>query len=133
MPGPPSRSHAAATASAPAGKLIRDLKEQWRSALLLSTLLDPPTPQGPSDTKRSKHLSSAQRCAEVEGWVADLGLARAWEIRPLLDGRAIKAAMGLGAGPQLGEWVGRTMEWQLANPLATPEECKEWLQSQAKG
>ena len=124
-------SHAAA-AAAIAGKLIRGLKGHWRPALLLSTLLEPPAPQPPATGKRSKHLTPTQRCNEVEECVTELGLACAWEIRPLLDGRAIKAAMGLGGGPQLGEWVGRCMDWQLANPQATAEECTQWLQRHAE-
>eukprot|EP00897_Mesotaenium_endlicherianum_P000748 jgi/Mesen1/10674/ME000009S10466 len=79
--------------------------------------------------------SMAEKCRNVEAIVARLGLERAWEMKPLLDGKSLIKLLALkGGGPQIGHWMERAMAWQLANPRASKEACAEWLkQEHARG
>jgi hypothetical protein len=41
----------------------------------------------------------------------------------------VMAAVGMkSGGPQLGRLMAATVEWQLAHPQGSAEECREWLQ-----
>ena len=56
-------------------------------------------------------------------------LDRAWQIKPLLDGKAVQQAAGLSkAGPQLGKLTRAVLDWQFAHPDATVDECRSWLE-----
>ena len=47
---------------------------------------------------------------------------RAWEIKPLMDGKNVMAALGVQkGGPWLGEYTKKLMVWQLGNPDADAE------------
>eukprot|EP00271_Cylindrocystis_brebissonii_P022340 TRINITY_DN8569_c0_g1_i2.p1 TRINITY_DN8569_c0_g1~~TRINITY_DN8569_c0_g1_i2.p1 ORF type:complete len:138 (+),score=40.71 TRINITY_DN8569_c0_g1_i2:189-602(+) len=88
---------------------------------------------GGRDLKRARAGSRAERCQEVEQRVLALGLEKAWEIRPLLDGKALISALNIkGGGPVIGLWVEKAMDWQLANPDGTKAECLDWLREQQK-
>lgn len=41
----------------------------------------------------------AALCMELEGVVRAMGLARAWEIKPLVDGKAVMVALGMTQVP----------------------------------
>ncbi|KAG1369875.1 putative CCA tRNA nucleotidyltransferase 2 [Cocos nucifera] len=61
-------------------------------------------------------------------------LDNVWEMKPLLDGKAIMGVLQLkSGGPLIREWQERLIKWQLAYPEGTTEECLDWMkQSQAK-
>ncbi|CAI7878303.1 unnamed protein product [Closterium sp. NIES-54] len=63
-----------------------------------------------------------------------LGLDSVWDMKPLLNGRDVVAALELKKGdPRTGYWMDRVMEWQLANPdNGSAEECTAWLKAQAQ-
>ena len=53
---------------------------------------------------------------------------RAWEIKPLMDGKKVMAALGVQkGGPWLGEYTKKLMVWQLGNPGADEAACAAWL------
>jgi hypothetical protein len=42
----------------------------------------------------------------------------------------IMVLLGLKGGPAVGKMTERVVDWQLAHPGGSTEECKEWLQQQ---
>lgn len=133
------------------GFLIRKVKRLWRPALLISSVLDHSVAEtvneneenkqseekdndshsGESSLKRMRSGSDNNTWQEMERLVMNLGLDRAWEIKPLLDGRTIIQVLNLkNAGPLVGQWAERAMEWQLAHPDAPVEQCTAWLKEE---
>ncbi|PKU80395.1 putative CCA tRNA nucleotidyltransferase 2 [Dendrobium catenatum] len=116
-----------------AGLLLREIKSFWRVALLMSTLLRP-IDEIVGDSLNKESERRKEIFTNVERIITDLGLDNAWEVKPLLDGKAIMGVLQLkGGGPLIREWQQRMIKWQLAHPNATAEECLDWMQqSQSK-
>ncbi|XP_043712467.1 tRNA nucleotidyltransferase cca2 isoform X2 [Telopea speciosissima] len=56
------------------------------------------------------------------------GLENVWEMKPLVNGKDIMNILQMkSGGPQVKEWQQRLLEWQLAHPSGTAEECHDWL------
>ncbi|KAJ3093218.1 hypothetical protein HK102_000019 [Quaeritorhiza haematococci] len=61
------------------------------------------------------------------------GVERAFEFRPLLDGREVAKTLGIRPGPGIGIILEHVMEWQIERgPLANKDECREWLVAEFK-
>lgn len=59
------------------------------------------------------------------------GLHDCWQWKPVLDGRTVMAAFGWkSGGPALGRAMDRVLDWQLAHPRGSAEECRAWLLQQ---
>ena len=43
----------------------------------------------------------------------------------------VMAELQLPKGPQVGAASARVLDWQLAHPAATADDCRAWLRSQA--
>ncbi|ONK77484.1 uncharacterized protein A4U43_C02F7040 [Asparagus officinalis] len=116
-----------------AGLLLRQIKDFWRVSLLMSTLIYP-TDDHSYDS--NGHLAPDHReiFLKVESTITELGLDKVWELKPLLDGKAIMGVLQLKTGgPLVKEWQDRVVKWQLAHPESTAEECLDWMrESQAK-
>ncbi|XP_031394580.1 tRNA nucleotidyltransferase cca2 isoform X2 [Punica granatum] len=113
------------------GFLLRDIKDFWRVALLIS-MLSYPSDVGCSEDSldNSKHPIEKRREAfkVVEDAIFRLGLEKVWEAKPLLNGKEIMSVLQLKAGgPLVREWQQRILAWQLANPSGTAEECLDWM------
>eukprot|EP00268_Persea_americana_P008117 TRINITY_DN13113_c0_g1_i5.p1 TRINITY_DN13113_c0_g1~~TRINITY_DN13113_c0_g1_i5.p1 ORF type:complete len:229 (-),score=34.54 TRINITY_DN13113_c0_g1_i5:398-1084(-) len=112
-----------------AGLLLRQIKDFWRVALLMSTLL----PINNDHTEEflrehSKLEENIDTFKRVENSIIELDLDHVWNIEPLLDGKAIKNILQLkGPVRQLGKWTTRVLKWQLAHPKGTAEECIDWI------
>ncbi|KAI8929084.1 hypothetical protein BC831DRAFT_521297 [Entophlyctis helioformis] len=52
----------------------------------------------------------------------------AHDVKPLLDGKEIAAALGIKPGPQIGRYLHHVMEWQLTHAHATKTQCIEYVQ-----
>eukprot|EP00246_Nothoceros_aenigmaticus_P010899 TRINITY_DN2787_c0_g1_i1.p1 TRINITY_DN2787_c0_g1~~TRINITY_DN2787_c0_g1_i1.p1 ORF type:complete len:367 (-),score=55.66 TRINITY_DN2787_c0_g1_i1:630-1730(-) len=117
-----------------AGVLLREIKELWRPALLLTSLLY----NGPnSNASHSSLLDSKKRaariqlCLDVEQEILDMGLDNVWQVKPVLGGSEVMRLLGLQTGgPQVKEWMDRVIKWQLAHPDGTQEDCKDWFQEE---
>jgi hypothetical protein len=140
------------------GRVIRRLKEQWRLAALLVPLLPLPDARplavegggvdgGGSQASDAPAASapalSGAAAAEAAEAAASARLAvsrdleaaaRAWRLddcwrwKPLLDGKAAMAAVGMTKqGPGLGRALNAALEWQFAHPQGTAEQCAAWL------
>ncbi|CAN4119651.1 unnamed protein product [Withania somnifera] len=70
----------------------------------------------------------------VETAVRTLGLEKVWELKPLVNGKEIMNILQIkNGGPVVREWQQKLLEWQLAHPSGTAEECRDWMeQTQSK-
>ncbi|KAL0326325.1 UNVERIFIED_CONTAM: CCA tRNA nucleotidyltransferase, mitochondrial [Sesamum calycinum] len=118
------------------GLLLREIKEFWRASLLLSLLLYP------DDIGSSTNLSNEDTDLKerkelfhrVENRIMEMGLEKVWELKPLVNGKDIMSMLQLkSGGPIVKEWQQKLLEWQLAHPSGSADECIEWMrQTQSK-
>ncbi|CAI9109489.1 OLC1v1009314C1 [Oldenlandia corymbosa var. corymbosa] len=97
--------------------LLGDMKDNWRLALVLSMVLS------------SADIHSAQQLYKVvEDWILRQGLDEIWKVKPLVNGKQIMTVLDLRTGGSLvGEWQQKLLEWQLAHPSGTENECINWM------
>ncbi|KAL2893572.1 putative CCA tRNA nucleotidyltransferase 2 [Bienertia sinuspersici] len=110
-----------------AGLLLREIKEFWPVALLLSTILYPGDGLHESAVEDMKLEKSEELFKLVKNVVVKLELENIWETKPLVNGKDIMGTLNLKAGPSVKEWQQKVIEWQLAHPTGTADECQEWL------
>ncbi|GAQ85176.1 Polynucleotide adenylyltransferase family protein [Klebsormidium nitens] len=103
-----------------AGHLVRRLKELWHAAAILSAV-------SALSSEPSKPSDAAETAALLVQSVREMGLDRAWEMKPLLDGKAIMAMVGK-PGPQIAELTQKVLDWQFAHPKGSVQECSQWLE-----
>lgn len=106
------------------GFLLREVKDYWRVALLISTILHHPIDikDEPSQLKKRSDLFNT-----VENSIIKLGLEKVWDIKQLINGKDVMDALQLKGGPLVKQSLDKAMAWQLAYPSRTAEECIEWL------
>ncbi|KAL0333916.1 UNVERIFIED_CONTAM: CCA tRNA nucleotidyltransferase, mitochondrial [Sesamum angustifolium] len=119
-----------------AGWVLREIKEFWRAALVISLLL-----YG-NDVGLSNKETELKECGElfkrVENAILEkaypnfysdeAGLDKVWELKPVVDGRGIMHVLQLNSGgPVVREWQDKVVEWQLAHPSGSTTECTEWM------
>ncbi|KAL1831105.1 hypothetical protein DCAR_0101084 [Daucus carota subsp. sativus] len=116
------------------GLLLREIKDFWRPALLLSTILYYDDIDSSSSFEQSKLDKSIVLFNQVESAVTTQGLDKIWEVKPLVNGKEIMSVLQLKTGgPLVREWVEKLLEWQLAHPSGSAEECIDWMrQAQSK-
>lgn len=95
--------------------------------MLISTLLYPVGIEHESsnecfDLDKRRDLFNLARDA-----IINLGLEKVWDVHSLLEGNNIKNTLHLNDGRLVGDWKQKTMEWQLAHPSGTADECLERL------
>ncbi|KAI8563183.1 hypothetical protein RHMOL_Rhmol03G0092600 [Rhododendron molle] len=113
-----------------AGLLLREIKDFWRVALLASVLLCPTNIDDTNDSSAEQFQleKRSQIYKIVENAITDLGLEKVWEMKPLVNGKDIMSILQLKAGgPLVREWQQKLLEWQLAHPSGTSEECLDWM------
>ncbi|CAI8604255.1 unnamed protein product [Vicia faba] len=108
------------------GFLLRDLKDFWRVALLMSIILHP-IDITDSEDEHSQLEKRRDLFIAVENSITKLGLEKVWDVKPLINGKDIMSVLQLKGGPIVKEWLDKTMAWQLAYPSGSAEECIEWL------
>ncbi|KAJ8562975.1 hypothetical protein K7X08_031427 [Anisodus acutangulus] len=116
------------------GLLLREIKECWRVALLLSMLLHPVDILSPSTSFSNERDEVEKRSVlfkTVENAVRTQGLEKVWEMKPLVNGKEIMYHLDIkSGGPDIGEWQQKLLQWQLACPSGTAEECLDWMMKQ---
>ncbi|KAM3384494.1 hypothetical protein ACQJBY_008874 [Aegilops geniculata] len=113
-----------------AGLPLLGIKDLWRLALLISTLLYPEVRSANGSFSQQDELNRRKEIyIRVERLITDLDLEGVWKIDtdPLLDGNDIMGVLDIGEGPLVKEWKERLVKWQLAHPKGTAEECCDWM------
>nr|GLL44033.1 putative CCA tRNA nucleotidyltransferase 2 [Ipomoea trifida] len=107
------------------GLLLREIKEFWRVSLVLSMLLYPTN----VDTEENIELEKRSKLFKtIENDILNLGLESVWEAKPLVNGKEIMNILQIKTGgPIVKEWQQKLLEWQLAHPFGTAEECIDWM------
>ncbi|KAL3641415.1 hypothetical protein CASFOL_016383 [Castilleja foliolosa] len=108
------------------GLLLREIKEFWHAALVLSLLLYPI-----EDTELNEIIELYHR---IETAILEMGLDKVWDLKPLVNGKEIMNILQLKTGgPIVREWQQKLLEWQLAHPSGSAEDCVDWMrQTQSK-
>ncbi|KAG5575692.1 hypothetical protein H5410_055826 [Solanum commersonii] len=118
------------------GLLLREIKEFWRVTLLLSMQLYPvDIVSSTSFSNENFELDKSSGLFKtVENAVRTLGLEKVWEMKPLVNGKEIMNILQIkSGGPVVREWQQKLLEWQLAHPSGSAEECLDWMkQAQSK-
>ncbi|KAK9743298.1 hypothetical protein RND81_03G230300 [Saponaria officinalis] len=109
------------------GLLLREIKDFWPVALLVSTLVYPD--DGVVECIKLEKCRKMFKLAE--DMITKQGLENIWETKPLVNGNEIMSILNLKGGPDVREWQQKVMEWQLAHPAGTADECQEWLREAA--
>ncbi|CAL4903999.1 unnamed protein product [Urochloa decumbens] len=118
-----------------AGLILREIKDFWRVALLISVLAYPEAENAVDILIKQDELHlRKEKYTRVERTITDLDLDGVWKLKPVLDGKSIMGVMQVkSGGPLIGKWQQRALKWQLAHPNGTMDECIEWMkQSQSK-
>ncbi|CAH9136209.1 unnamed protein product [Cuscuta epithymum] len=107
------------------GLVLREVKEFWRVSLALSMLLYPTDLEIDDSCEMEKRRELFKT---VESTILNLGLDRVWEVKPLVNGKEIMNILEIKTGgPVVKEWQQKLLEWQLAYPSGTAEECIDWM------
>ena len=118
------------------GLAIRQAKDNWGLAVALAFTLGFDFSEAIAevgDAKRAARVWSEVSATEAQEYVrqyreavVSLKLDRAWTMKPMLNGKEVMQLLGV-SGPQVGKIINGLINWQLAHPHATAEECKRWL------
>lgn len=67
-------------------------------------------------------------CRALETAAKAFGIDTCWQWKPVLDGKKVMKVVGLTqGGPKMAKLMEVVVDWQLANPSGTEEECSKWL------
>ncbi|KAI9346722.1 hypothetical protein DFJ73DRAFT_626223 [Zopfochytrium polystomum] len=58
-----------------------------------------------------------------------LNVDQTYDLKPLLNGGEVANTLGIKAGPAVGVYLSKVIEWQLQNPSGSKDECQKWLVS----
>ncbi len=116
------------------GRLVRTigapLKEQMPSLFYLALALDRCRQSGSSPTMQAKSPQELE--ATYTAFLAhlqSLQLLRAYELRPLLDGKAVSRILGIPPGKQIKAVLDRILDHQLLHPELTPGDMEAWVRA----
>ncbi|XP_065881944.1 tRNA nucleotidyltransferase cca2 isoform X2 [Euphorbia lathyris] len=113
-----------------AGILLREIKDFWRVALLIASMIYPTNADSTQDLLDKKFELDKRRelFKTVEKAITELGLENIWDVKPLVNGKDIMSVLQLkSGGPMVREWQQKLLAWQLAHPSGTAEECLDWM------
>ncbi|GER27513.1 CCA-adding enzyme [Striga asiatica] len=112
------------------GLLLREIKEFWRAALVLSLLLYP-ADIGLSENLSVEYTELNERIEiynSIEKAILEMGLEKVWDLKPLVNGKDIMSVLELKTGgPVVKEWQQKLLQWQLAHPSVSADECIDWM------
>lgn len=105
----------------------------WATSLLFSLVQE----LVPFWNASHKTLDVAAAAPRIEAYnvfvrrAEELGLPAAVDTKTLLDGNEVVRVLDAGrSGPWMNKVLARIIEWQLAHPEGTKEQCEEWLRAE---
>ncbi|CAA6669782.1 unnamed protein product [Spirodela intermedia] len=106
-----------------AGLFLRQIKDFWRVALLISTLIYPRVHHNEDFLAKNFEVEDASKMyRSVHDTIV-------WEMKPLVKGDEVMDLLRLKTGgPQVREWQNRLLKWQLAHPAAEKAAALAWLE-----
>ncbi|GHJ86459.1 hypothetical protein NliqN6_2861 [Naganishia liquefaciens] len=132
---PHSENYEQSTIRSNIGNLLRDpsvhdplTDTHWSVSLLFSCVLDIlPTYKATGDLRDPAIIDIINKYNAFVTLIEQLGLPRAIEEKPRLDGNEINALLGIKPSPMTRVLLQEVITWQLDHPDATREECQDWL------
>ncbi|KAJ3342794.1 CCA tRNA nucleotidyltransferase, mitochondrial [Gonapodya sp. JEL0774] len=118
------------------GLLIRDLghgqhkglKEKWEVAVLVGMAEEVVGQAGNEESVEDDlALPILERYARFLEVVDALGVAGAWEMKPMLSGDDLVRVLNRKPGPGMRDILAAVVSWQLRNPTGGKEECEAWV------
>ncbi|KAK8450016.1 hypothetical protein SEVIR_7G298600v4 [Setaria viridis] len=90
-----------------AGLILREIKDFWRVALLISILSNPEAGNAADNLNKQDELHlRKEKYIRVERAITDLDLDGVWKLKPVLDGKSIMGVLQVkSGGPLIGKWV----------------------------
>ncbi|OQR84657.1 tRNA nucleotidyltransferase [Achlya hypogyna] len=104
------------------GLLLRDVGDLWGVCADVAFVYDTILAGAPVAATEAKY-------AALRAFVADVGLDRVWELKPILDGKELMTLLSLPPGPGVRVMSAKVVEYQLAHPAGTRDECLAHLRS----
>ncbi|KAF7140208.1 hypothetical protein RHSIM_Rhsim06G0031300 [Rhododendron simsii] len=111
------------------GKILRKIGDLRRVLVLLSTLLYQSTDEATAATC-SLEERSLNIFHKVEGLIEKMCLENIWKEKPLLNGTDLMDMFYVARGPLIGRMKKKVLQFQLAHPLATAEDCRNWMEKE---
>ena len=118
------------------GLAVRSVKELWVVASVLSYIIELPfgvSVSGEDGAYSAVNITTeeligkaSEYISKVERTISSLKLDRAWEIKPLVNGKEVMKLLN-AKGRIIGKAMGEIMNWQLSHPDGSIEECKTFL------
>ncbi|KAK6531224.1 CCA tRNA nucleotidyltransferase, mitochondrial [Arthrobotrys megalospora] len=115
------------------GNYIRTRGAEWRTQVFASLVAELVEVRVGSEgrVERNWEFGSKRDLGIIAGYelfvqrIEEEGLGEAWDLKPLLTGNELKAALNQKAGKWMKPALEQVMTWQLDNPDATKEEALE--------
>lgn len=95
------------------GLVMRDAKEMWGTSLTLAALL----------RNDDRYINAYEKLKELD---------ECWNIKPLLDGKALIEDLGIPKGPDVGIAMQAQVEWMLEHPDDTKESFIDYMRQRRK-
>ncbi|KAJ2715402.1 CCA tRNA nucleotidyltransferase, mitochondrial, partial [Coemansia spiralis] len=106
------------------GLLVREAGARWAPATLFAAAVAA-LQTGDVDAAVRTHAAFVRV-------VAENGVADAFALKHLVDGRDVARILGIKAGPLVRPVLDRVMEWQLDHPQGTRAECEEFIRNNSE-
>lgn len=120
--------HAEALSRRALGRVLRDAARHGAAVVALAVVL------ASADAAPSPERLTQDAALRTELWqiVERLELQDVWQLKPHYNGKELMAALKLTPGAVVGRLLEAQLEWQLAHPKGTREECLAHLATLAQ-
>jgi tRNA nucleotidyltransferase/poly(A) polymerase len=135
LPAPEARPLGVDPAEAAAGVAEAAVAKAELGSALTNSSADGVDGGGFSSPTTSSYAVSTRLevCKELVAAAEAFGIADCWQWKPLMDGKQVMAAVEMKqGGPALGKLMDKIVDWQLANPNGSKDECEAWLKANWK-
>ena len=68
-----------------------------------------------------------KKCCQIYEFIYNEKLDKAYEIKPLINGKDLAKLIGVKTGPSFKTYIDNLIDWQLENPNGTIDDYKVYL------